>query len=315
MLVAMPARIHGEIHRSDRIGWLRAGGARRPGRHRLDREPAHRRGRREQRPHRAASSPASPRSSPARCRWRPVSTRRCRSQRDTELADIARETQELARYPEHRARGAHPDLRAPRARPAARPPGRDPAHARPTRSARHVRDELGIVPTTHRPARCRPRAVSAAGFAARRGARRCSSRSRSRAAPASRSSPSSALVLLAAARRRPARASAARRSAAPRRPAHRRRRDRDGGRRGHRRPASAPSSDRRARSALADATAAAERRGEVAVVVDVHAVEPEPAGHQRELGGQLLGDVGRRAPGPPRTRPAPGARDVGRGRP
>ena len=145
-------------------------GARRPGRRRVHRQPPDRRRRRQQRPRPRWSSPASPRWWPARCRWRPVSTTSCRSQRDTELADIARETQELARDPGRRARGAHADLRAPRPGPAARTSGRDPAHqdrrARLPRArrARHRRRRHGPAAAGRgrlgRPAsssaRCRP---------------------------------------------------------------------------------------------------------------------------------------------------------------
>ena len=92
--------LHREVHRTDRIGWLRAAvlgaqdGVGSTASLLIGVAAA------ELRPHRARSSRASPRWSPARCPWRRASTRRCRPQRDTEHADIARESAELQEYPD-----------------------------------------------------------------------------------------------------------------------------------------------------------------------------------------------------------------------
>ncbi|MGZ4688122.1 MAG: VIT1/CCC1 transporter family protein [Acidimicrobiia bacterium] len=158
----MPIRIHRETHRRERIGWLRAGvlgaqdgigstaslliGVTAASSSRTAMLVA------------GAAALVGGAMSMAAGEYSSVS-----SQRDTELADIARETHELARYPEHELeeltqiyeeRGLDRDLAAQVATSLMKS---DPLGS-------HVRDELGIQEET----RARPvqaALVSAASFA------------------------------------------------------------------------------------------------------------------------------------------------------
>jgi VIT1/CCC1 family predicted Fe2+/Mn2+ transporter len=146
MLAHMPVRPHRETHRSDRIGWLRAGvlGAQDgivSTASLLIGVAAANGGRTELIVAGSAALVAGAMSM-AVGEYSSVS-----SQRDTELADIERETRELARYPEHELeeltqiyekRGLTRDLAGQVARQL--------TDADPLGS--HIRDELGIVPET-----------------------------------------------------------------------------------------------------------------------------------------------------------------------
>src|SRR5689334_20853741 len=160
-LAAMPARIHGEIHRTGRVGWLRAAvlGAQDGvvstaslligvAAANSDRNALIIAG---------VAAVVAGAMSMAAGEYNSVS-----SQRDTELADIRRETQELEEYPDveleeltqiYEQRG----LDRPLARQVAIQLTKADA------LASHVRDELGIVPaSTARPLQAA--AVSAVGF-------------------------------------------------------------------------------------------------------------------------------------------------------
>jgi vacuolar iron transporter family protein len=142
----MPVRPHRETHRSDRIGWLRAGvlGAQDgivSTASLLIGVAAADGGRTELLVAGTAAIVAGAMSMAAG-EFSSVS-----SQRDTELADIERETRELARYPEHELeeltqiyenRGLDREL--------ARTVAQQLTEADPLGS--HIRDELGIVPET-----------------------------------------------------------------------------------------------------------------------------------------------------------------------
>ena len=163
MLERMPSRTHREAHRRDRVGWLRAGvlGAQDGivstaslliGVTAASGEP-----------HRDARGRQSRRSSPDRLSMAAGEYGSVSSQRDTELADIEKETRELDRYPEHEldelteiyeGRGLD--------RALARTVAEELTESDPLGS--HVRDELGIVEETKaRPVQAA--VVSAASFA------------------------------------------------------------------------------------------------------------------------------------------------------
>jgi VIT1/CCC1 family predicted Fe2+/Mn2+ transporter len=158
----MPSRTHREAHRRDRVGWLRAGvlGAQDgivSTASLLIGVTAANAGRTEMLVAGSAALVAGSLSMAAG-EYGSVS-----SQRDTELADIEKETGELARYPEHEleeltdiyeGRGLDPELAR---RVAVALTKTDPLGS-------HVRDELGIVEETMaRPVQAA--AVSAVSFA------------------------------------------------------------------------------------------------------------------------------------------------------